>query len=161
MEWTNPFALTEVYNTIHPAVCLSQVLDVQGFKHPGPQRLIEDNVGGDVTTLFHRNGHSSHARLLCDRLVVGTVSGNPGALLSNSWCSDFSEEELAIHAKLDRDVDVRQPLLPQIKRMTNREFKCFISRPRTMEEVRVALSQSPCLHAPLPLPRPRPLPPSP
>ena len=89
MEWTNPFALTEVYNTIHPAVCLSQVLDVQGFKHPGPQRLIEDNVGGDVTTLFHRNGHSSHARLLCDRLVVGTVSGNPGALLSNSWCSDM------------------------------------------------------------------------
>ena len=114
----------------------SQVLDVNVFKHPGPQRHIVDNVGTDITTLFHRNGHSTHARILCERLVVGTVKGNPGALLSNSWCSDLSEEELAIHAKLDRDVDVRQPLLPQVRKMTNREFACFISRPRTMEDVR-------------------------
>jgi cytochrome b involved in lipid metabolism len=51
----------------------NQVLDVEGFDHPGSVELIEDNLGKDVTELFDQQGHSSHARSLMEKLKVGYI----------------------------------------------------------------------------------------
>ena len=45
-------------NNLKLVVYTNLVLDVGDFKHPGPQELIENNIGTDVTSLFEENDHS-------------------------------------------------------------------------------------------------------
>ena len=51
----------------------NQVLDMEGFEHPGSQDLIEDNLGKDVTKMFDQQGHSSYAVSLMEKLKVGYI----------------------------------------------------------------------------------------
>ena len=44
------------------------VLDVTKFEHPGPQELISDNIGTDITKLFDDQGHSKNALDLCHNI---------------------------------------------------------------------------------------------
>ena len=39
-----------------------------------------------------------------------------------------------MHDKLDAMIDVKKPLVPQIRKMTNREFMTFTKRPRQIED---------------------------
>lgn len=52
------------------------VLDVSTFKHPGPQYLITDRIGEDVTELFLRNLHSPYAHELAKTLQVGILKND-------------------------------------------------------------------------------------
>merc|ERR1740121_1129191 len=113
-----------------------RVLDVAKFSHPGPQSLITSNIGKDITQAFSKQGHSSYARSLCERMVVGSVGPGveAGKLLPNPFvASDLTEEERQVHARLDSLIDISKPLLPQVSQLSNREFKALISRPRYME----------------------------
>ena len=47
----------------------------------------------------------------------------------------LSKEEQEIHDRLDALIDIKKPLLPQIKLMTNKEFLAFVRRPRYIEDV--------------------------
>lgn len=128
-----------------------QVLDVAGFSHPGPQALISANLGKDITHAFTKQGHSDHARYLCQRLAVGHIGQHlfAGQLLPNLiGSSDITEEERQIHARLDEMIDVRKPLIPQVRKLTNREFKALISRPRFIEsEDAIQLHEDPVVDA--------------
>jgi len=113
-----------------------RVLDVADFTHPGPQALIKTNIGKDITQSFTKQGHSEHARYLCHRLAIGHIGENiaAGKLLPNLLGStEFTEEECQIHARLDELIDVNKPLMPQVRQLSNREFKALISRPRYVE----------------------------
>jgi dihydroceramide fatty acyl 2-hydroxylase len=46
----------------------------------------------------------------------------------------MSEEEAAIHRRLDKIIDIKKPLLPQVEKLTNREFVAFVRRPRHIED---------------------------
>ena len=50
-----------------------RVLDVATFKHPGPQKLITENIGKDVTELFDDIGHSASAQDMVKDLTVGFI----------------------------------------------------------------------------------------
>ena len=54
-----------VYNNI--------VLDVSKFEHPGPQDLIVDNIGKDITKLFDDQEHSIAALDLVENLKIGFI----------------------------------------------------------------------------------------
>ena len=45
----------------------------------------------------------------------------------------MSNEEKQIHKNLESKIDVGKPLVPQIKKLTNKEFLAFVKRPRYME----------------------------
>ena len=107
------------------------VLDVTEFKHPGPQKLITENIGKDITKLFEENEHSNYARELADRLAIGYLG--QGKLLHNSFVENLTEEEQEIHARLDKLIDVKKPLIPQVKKLTNKEFQMLIKRPRFVD----------------------------
>lgn len=115
----------------------NKILDVGKFSHPGPQALIANNIGKDITQAFNKQGHSDHAKVLCDRLIVGTLGKVvQGKLLPNPHgTSDlFSQEEQELHSRIDKLIDISKPLMPQVRKMTNREFKALISRPRYIED---------------------------
>ncbi len=112
------------------------VLDVSGFSHPGPQHLVLSNVGNDVTMLFDERGHSSYARELCERMTVGYIGATatkPGQLLGPVRETMTAEEE-AIHKKLDKIIDITQPLVPQVKLLSNAEYLAFVRRPRHLKD---------------------------
>ena len=46
----------------------------------------------------------------------------------------LTPEEKEIHERLDKMLDISKPLMPQVKKMTNREFLAFIARPRYIED---------------------------
>eukprot|EP00927_Polykrikos_kofoidii_P082699 TRINITY_DN8288_c0_g1_i1.p1 TRINITY_DN8288_c0_g1~~TRINITY_DN8288_c0_g1_i1.p1 ORF type:complete len:359 (+),score=70.43 TRINITY_DN8288_c0_g1_i1:43-1119(+) len=112
------------------------VLDVTNFKHPGAQSLITKNVGKDVTKLFDDRGHSSYAKELCERLTVGYFGDQreAGKLLKKSF-GTMSKEEEEIHVRLDEIIDLKKPLLPQVKKLTTKEFMAFVRRPRFVDDI--------------------------
>jgi len=114
-----------------------KVLDVSKFSHPGPQALITDSIGKDITHAFNKQGHSDHAKVLCDRLIVGSLGRVvQGKLLPNPHGDSdlLTPEEQDVHTRLDQLIDISKPLMPQVRKMTNREFKAFISKPRYIED---------------------------
>ena len=54
----------------------NDVLDVQKFEHPGPQELITENIGNDITEIFNDQGHSRAAVEMCQRLKIGYIQQN-------------------------------------------------------------------------------------
>ena len=108
----------------------NQVLDVEGFDHPGSVELIEDNLGKDVTELFDEQGHSGYARSLMEKLRVGYIQGHKLLELDDT----MTKEERQLHEKLDRMVDITKPLVPQVRAMTNKEFMAFVSKPRHVDD---------------------------
>ena len=109
-----------------------RVLDVATFKHPGPQKLITENIGKDVTELFHDIGHSASAQDMVKDLTVGFIKSTKpkeGALMSNSY-ANYSKQEKEMHERLDAKIDIKKPLLPQIETLSNEEFMAFVRRPR-------------------------------
>lgn len=63
-----------------------------------------------------------------------TGKGSGGKLAENNYNPEgISEEEAAIHKKLDETVDITKPLIPQIKLMSNKEFMAFVRRPRYID----------------------------
>lgn len=68
---------------------------------------------------------------LCEKLAYGKLSGPK--LMENNY-TKLSAEELEIHARLDKMIDVSKPLLPQVKKMTNVEFMAFVKRPRHIND---------------------------
>ena len=111
------------------------IVDVAGFRHPGPQKLISNNLGRDVTKMFDQRGHSEFARELCERMTVGYIGDETvnGQLLNKAY-ANMSEEEKAIHKRLQdpKVMDITKPLCPQVAKLTNREFIAFVRRPRFM-----------------------------
>jgi hypothetical protein len=45
----------------------------------------------------------------------------------------LSKEEQELHKILDQKIDIKKPLLSQVKKLTNKEFLAFVKRPRYME----------------------------
>ena len=91
-----------------------RVLDVATFKHPGPQKLITQNIGKDVTELFDDIGHSESARAMVKDLTVGFIKidkQKDGALMANAY-DNYDEEEKEMHERLDAKIDIKKPLLP-------------------------------------------------
>jgi hypothetical protein len=83
---------------------------------------------------FEDIGHSKSARELLEQLVIGFLEGEDqtGKLMKNPFTTmSFNERE--IHERLDKMLDISKPLLPQVRKMTNREFLAFVSRPRYIE----------------------------
>lgn len=46
----------------------------------------------------------------------------------------MTEEEAALHKRLDSIIDIKKPLIPQVEKLTNREFLAFVRRPRYIED---------------------------
>jgi len=109
-----------------------KVIDVEGFTHPGPQSLVTRNVGKDITAMFVNQGHSMAAWEQGERRVIGVIKTKSGKLQSNSYAS-LSPEEIALHKRIDQQMDFSKPLIPQVKKLSNREFRALISRPRYAE----------------------------
>ena len=109
------------------------MLDVSTFKHPGPQKLITNNIGKDVTELFDDIGHSASALGMIKDLTIGYTGGEgkqkEGALMSNAYAS-YTKKEKEMHERLDAKIDIKKPLLPQVETLTNEEFMAFVRRPR-------------------------------
>ena len=53
--------------------------------------------------------------------------------MENQW-DKVTPEEKSIHDKLDSMIDVTKALVPQIRKMSNKEFLAFVRRPRHMED---------------------------
>ena len=47
---------------------------------------------------------------------------------------EVSNEEKALHDRLDKLIDIKKPLIPQIETLTNTEFKAFTRRPRFIKD---------------------------
>ena len=111
------------------------VIDVAGWSHPGPQKLITKNIGRDVTEMFDRRGHSEYAKELCERMTIGYIGDEAvnGQLLNKAY-SNMSDEEKAIQKRLmdPKVIDITKPICPQVAKLTNREFIAFVRRPRFM-----------------------------
>ena len=45
----------------------------------------------------------------------------------------MTQEEKEIHEKLDAMIDIKKPLIPQVRKMSNKEFLAFVRRPRQIE----------------------------
>ena len=57
-----------------------------------------------------------------------------GKLLENSLLPEgMTKEEELMHQRLNEIVDITKPLVPQVAKMTNREFMAFVRRPRYIE----------------------------
>ena len=108
------------------------VLDVSKFEHPGPQTLITDNIGKDITQLFDDQAHSKNALQMVRDMKIGYIQQNK--LLQNQYYDEVSKEEKLIHERLDALIDVKKPLIPQVKKLTNKEFLAFVKRPRHIED---------------------------
>jgi hypothetical protein len=73
-------------------------------------------------------------------MTVGKIeskeaTGKGSSLAQNDYNPEgISEEEAAIHKKLDETVDITKPLIPQVKKMSNREFMAFVRRPRYIDD---------------------------
>ena len=52
--------------------------------------------------------------------------------MENQWAK-VTNEEKEIHDRLDAMIDVKKALIPQIRKMTNKEFLAFVRRPRHMD----------------------------
>ena len=88
-----------------------RVLDVSKFNHPGSNKLIDENLETDIAQLFNDEGHSATAYELVKKLTIGHLPNPEGKLIANEY--DFlTEEEIEIHARLDKLVDINKPLLP-------------------------------------------------
>lgn len=111
------------------------IVEVTGWSHPGPQKLITNNIGRDVTEMFDQRGHSEYAKELCERMTIGHIGDESvqGQLLNKAY-SNMSDEEKAIHKRLQdpKVIDITKPLCPQVAKLTNREFMAFVRRPRFM-----------------------------
>ena len=64
-ETVNEVAKYGTKNNLKLVVYTNLVLDVGEFKHPGPQDLIDKNIGTDITSFFEENDHSNFAKDLC------------------------------------------------------------------------------------------------
>ena len=45
----------------------------------------------------------------------------------------MTKEEKEMHDLLEKKIDIKKPLLDQVKKLTNKEFMFFVKRPRYME----------------------------
>ena len=45
----------------------------------------------------------------------------------------MSKEEEELHKQIDSKIDIKKPLINQVKKLTNKEFIFFVKRPRFME----------------------------
>lgn len=46
----------------------------------------------------------------------------------------MTSEEVKLHKRLDKLIDIKKPLIPQVEKLTNREFMAFVRRPRHIED---------------------------
>lgn len=117
-------------NKLDIVIYKNQVLDITDFKHPGPQNLLTDNLGKDITALFEENDHSNYAVELCSKMTIGFISG-PQIIQHDDI--KLSQEEMEMHARIDKMIDIRKPLIPQVQKMTNKEFMALVRRPRHID----------------------------
>lgn len=54
-------------------------------------------------------------------------------LMSNDYIK-MTTEELDMHKRLDKMIDISKPLIPQVKKMSNVEFMAFVRRPRQLDD---------------------------
>lgn len=45
----------------------------------------------------------------------------------------MSKEEEELHRQIEKKIDIKKPLISQVKKLTNKEFMFFVKRPRFME----------------------------
>lgn len=45
----------------------------------------------------------------------------------------MSKEEEALHKEIEKKIDIKKPLIAQVKLLNNKEFMFFVKRPRFME----------------------------
>ena len=88
-----------------------RIIDVEGFKHPGSNKLIDNNLETDISELFRDNDHSAEAFKLVKKMTIGYLPNPEGKLMNNEY-EILTEEEIAMHARLDKLVDIKKPLLP-------------------------------------------------
>jgi len=114
-----------------------RVIDVTDFKHPGPQKLIEDALSEDMKNDFNDQGHSNYAIEVLRSMEVGQIidpdKPKDGKRLDNPWhMNGLSKEEEEIHEWLDNYLDVTKPLIPQVRKLTNKQFIALVRRPRQL-----------------------------
>jgi len=92
----------------------SRVLDVTNFKHPGPQKLISDALDTDIQEDYTEQAHSGYADELLNQLTIGYLPEKVGhtRLTNEHFMNGLSKEEEEIHTWLDRNIDLKKPLLP-------------------------------------------------
>lgn len=54
----------------------NSVLDCTDFKHPGPDTIINENMGKDIKTQFDDQGHSTFAKSLISKFKIGNIKDN-------------------------------------------------------------------------------------
>jgi len=122
------------YNSDKLMFCGNRVLDVTEFKHPGPQKLITEAFNTDITEDYREQNHSKYADTLINQMTVGylPVEAKFTRLANEHHPNGLSKEEEEIHNWLDTNIDLKQPLLPQVRTMTNKQFLAFVKRPRQL-----------------------------
>ena len=63
----------------------NRILNVEGFKHPGSNKLIDENLQTDVAALFKDVGHSAEAFKLVKKMTIGYLPNPEGKLMTNKY----------------------------------------------------------------------------
>ena len=55
-----------------------------------------------------------------------------GELMPNKYIQSLNEKK--IHEAINKKIDMKKPLLPQVEHLTKEEFVYFVKRPRNVED---------------------------
>jgi hypothetical protein len=108
------------------------VIDLKNFHHPGPQEFITSNIGKDIKESFLNQNHSDYALSLIKKLTIGNLATSNN-YFHPEYATELLKEKELIHKKIDEKLDLKKPILPQIKNFTKEEFLALIERPRYVE----------------------------
>lgn len=104
-------------------------------EHPGGNSVLEQSVGLDITEAFEAIGHSQHAQLLLSSFKIGTLIDESSSSLdplsmpldSRSVRPADTLTSSSVELRKDPYVDFTAPLIPQVYRLTKRQYVDFTS----------------------------------
>lgn len=108
------------------------IINLKDFKHPGPQDLIDSNIGKDLKDSFLSQNHSEFASSLVKKYTIGNLA-TPNNFYQPEFATELDEKKELIHKKIDEKLDLKKPILSQIKNFTKEEFFALVERPRFVE----------------------------
>jgi len=128
-----------------------RVLDVSKFlnEHPGGASVVEPFLGRDIEQAFDDVGHSKAAVRMMDEFCIGYLKGHVRQECVISECPTkhkgngefqelFSSHGVEVHSTLNKSqhgVDFSQPLVPQIYKITGKQYVELLKEPYCSTQV--------------------------
>jgi hypothetical protein len=73
---------------------------------------------------FDDQGHSTFAKSLISKFKIGNIKDNIYEELSV-----FSPEQQAKYDEIDKKLDIKKPIVPQLAKLTKEEYMMLVDRP--------------------------------